>query len=133
MLAVPAMAQFSPSERAARSERTQQDYKLTLQRLGLASLRGGVDGMHPDASNAVNYDETKVRTYKLTPGTAYLYNEGDLHSPRRDGDTRLIRIEGTDLTKVERDKFEIAACLRPYSGQSSLSLQLRYSGFESVR
>lgn len=67
MLAVPAMAQFSPSERAARSERTQQDYKLTLQRLGLASLRGGVDGMHPDASNAVNYDETKVRTYKLPP------------------------------------------------------------------
>ena len=51
----------------------------------------------------------KVRTYKLTPGTAHLYNEGDLHSPRRDGDTRLIRIEGTDLTKVKRDKFEIAA------------------------
>jgi hypothetical protein len=23
-----------------------------------------------------------LRTYKLTPGTAYLYNEGDLHSPR---------------------------------------------------
>ena len=51
----------------------------------------------------------KVRTYKLRPGTAHLYNEGDLHSPRRDGDTRLIRIEGTDLTKVKRDKFEIAA------------------------
>jgi len=51
----------------------------------------------------------KVRTYKLTPGTAYVYNEGDLHSPRREGDTRLIRIEGIDLTKVTRDKFEIAA------------------------
>lgn len=51
----------------------------------------------------------KVRTYKLTPGVAHLYNEGDLHSPRRDGDTRLIRIEGTDLTKVKRDKFEVAA------------------------
>jgi hypothetical protein len=51
----------------------------------------------------------KVRTYELTPGMACLYNEGDLHSPRRDGDTRLIRIEGTDLTKVKRDKFEIAA------------------------
>ena len=35
-----------------------------------------------------------VRDYKLTPGTAYVYNEGDLHSPRRDGSTRLIRIEG---------------------------------------
>jgi len=51
----------------------------------------------------------KVRTYKLTRGIAHLYNEGDLHSPRRDGDTRLIRIEGTDLTKVKRDKFEVAA------------------------
>lgn len=51
----------------------------------------------------------KIRTYKLTPGTAHLYNEGDLHSPRRESETRLIRIEGTDLTKVKRDKFEIAA------------------------
>jgi hypothetical protein len=51
----------------------------------------------------------EVRTYNLTPGTAHLYNEGDLHSPRRESETRLIRIEGTDLTKVKRDKFEIAA------------------------
>jgi hypothetical protein len=51
----------------------------------------------------------KVRTYKLTPGIAHLYNEGDLHSPRRDADTRLIRIEGRDLTKIKRDKFEVAA------------------------
>jgi hypothetical protein len=51
----------------------------------------------------------KVRTYTLTPGTAHLYNEGDLHSPRREGDTRLIRIEGRDLTKVKRDRFEAAA------------------------
>ena len=51
----------------------------------------------------------RVRTYTLTPGTAHLYNEGDLHSPRRDGDTRLIRIEGTDLTRIKRDRFEAAA------------------------
>ena len=51
----------------------------------------------------------KVRTYRLTPGTAYLYNEGDLHSPRREDDTRLIRIEGIDLSKVKRDKFVAAA------------------------
>ena len=48
----------------------------------------------------------KVRNYKLTPGVAYVYNEGDLHSPRRDDDTRLIRIEGMDLTKIKRDKYE---------------------------
>jgi hypothetical protein len=51
----------------------------------------------------------KVRSYTLTPGSAHVYNEGDLHSPRRDSDTRLIRIEGMDLTKVKRDKFEVAA------------------------
>src|SRR5215204_1973105 len=50
----------------------------------------------------------KVRTYGLTPGTAHLYNEGDLHAPRRESETRLIRIEGVDLTKVRRDKFEAA-------------------------
>lgn len=51
----------------------------------------------------------KARTYKLEPGDAHVYNEGDLHSPRREADTRLIRIEGQDLTKVKRDKFEVAS------------------------
>lgn len=51
----------------------------------------------------------KVRTYTMTPGMAHVYGEGELHSPRRESDTRLIRIEGRDLTKVNRDKFEIAA------------------------
>jgi len=51
----------------------------------------------------------KVRTYNLHPGDAHLYNEGDLHSPRRESETRLIRIEGTDLSKVKRDRFEVAA------------------------
>ena len=51
----------------------------------------------------------KVRSYKMMPGMAYVYGEGVLHSPRRDTDTRLIRIEGIDLTKIKRDKFEIAA------------------------
>ena len=47
-----------------------------------------------------------VRTYKVTPGVAHLYNEGDLHSPSRATSTKLIRIEGTDMTKVKRFKFE---------------------------
>lgn len=51
----------------------------------------------------------KVRSYTLTPGMAHHYGEGVLHSPRRDTDTRLIRIEGIDLTKIKRDKFEVAA------------------------
>src|SRR5262245_13028306 len=43
-----------------------------------------------------------VRSYSLRPGDAHVYNEGDLHSPRRDGPTRLIRVEGTNMDKVRR-------------------------------
>ena len=47
----------------------------------------------------------EVRRYALTPGTAYVYNEGDLHSPKRSGPTRLIRLEGMNMETVKRDKY----------------------------
>ncbi len=47
-----------------------------------------------------------VKDYTLTPGMAYLYNEGDLHSPRRDGPTRLIRIEGRNMDKILRLPYQ---------------------------
>jgi predicted metal-dependent enzyme (double-stranded beta helix superfamily) len=47
-----------------------------------------------------------VRSYPLKPGMAHVYNEGDLHSPRRDGQTRLIRIEGTNMDKVKRLAYD---------------------------
>ncbi len=47
-----------------------------------------------------------VRSYALTPGVAHLYNEGDLHSPRRTAPTRLIRIEGKNMDKVHRLAYE---------------------------
>lgn len=47
-----------------------------------------------------------LRTYKLAPGMAYLYNERDLHSPRRDGPTQLIRIEGMNMDRVKRARFD---------------------------
>jgi predicted metal-dependent enzyme (double-stranded beta helix superfamily) len=50
-----------------------------------------------------------VRKYDLTPGHAHLYNEGDVHSPRHEGDTKLIRIEGRDLTKVKNRPKYVAA------------------------
>ncbi len=46
------------------------------------------------------------KVYTLTPGIAHVYNEGDLHSPSRSGPTRLIRIEGTNMEKVKRFKYE---------------------------
>ncbi len=50
-----------------------------------------------------------IRDYRLTPGMAYLYNEGDLHSPRREGATRLIRIEGKNMEKIRRFPYERVA------------------------
>ena len=47
----------------------------------------------------------KVKTYKLTPGVAHVYNEGDLHSPTRATSTRLIRIEGVNMETVRRLKY----------------------------
>jgi hypothetical protein len=47
-----------------------------------------------------------VRDYTLAPGAAYVYNEGDLHSPRRDASTKLIRIEGRNVEKIRRFPYE---------------------------
>jgi len=47
-----------------------------------------------------------VTSYRLSPGMAHLYNEGDVHSPRRDGPTRLIRIEGRNMDTVSRLRYE---------------------------
>ena len=47
-----------------------------------------------------------VRSYMLEPGMAHVYNEGDLHSPRRDGPTRLIRVEGQNMDHVRRLRYE---------------------------
>lgn len=50
----------------------------------------------------------QARTYTLTPGMAHVYHEGDLHSPRRAGPTKLIRIEGQNMDKVHRLSYERA-------------------------
>jgi predicted metal-dependent enzyme (double-stranded beta helix superfamily) len=50
-----------------------------------------------------------TRTYKLTPGVAHVYNERDLHSPRRRGPTQLIRIEGLNMDRIKRARFEAVA------------------------
>ncbi|HZS85664.1 MAG TPA: hypothetical protein VFA50_22545 [Stellaceae bacterium] len=47
-----------------------------------------------------------VRSYTLKPGMAHVYNEGALHSPRRDGPTALIRIEGKNTETFRRLAYE---------------------------
>lgn len=73
----------------ARGETEMSDYQL-------------LEPASPDKPGKVR----KRKTYKLTPGVAYVYNEGDLHSPKRVDSTRLIRIEGVNMEKVKRMKFE---------------------------
>lgn len=48
----------------------------------------------------------KLRDYTLMPGDAHLYEPGVLHSPRRDGPTRLLRIEGINMDRVKRLPYE---------------------------
>ena len=47
-----------------------------------------------------------ARSYTLSPGMAHVYHEGQVHSPRRDGPTRLIRIEGTNMDRQRRLAYE---------------------------
>jgi hypothetical protein len=54
-----------------------------------------------------------VRDYTMKPGDAYLYEPGVLHSPRRDGATRLLRIEGLNMDRVKRQPYEAVDTLSP--------------------
>ena len=53
-----------------------------------------------------NDERAPITRWALRPGMAHVYEVGDLHSPRRDGPTRLIRIEGTNMDKVRRLSYE---------------------------
>ena len=45
--------------------------------------------------------------YTLNPGMARAYNVGDLHSPSRAEETRLIRIESQNVQTIKRDAYEV--------------------------
>src|SRR5437588_853163 len=69
--------------------------------------RGGwINGLQPRAVRRRVSPHPHVRAYPLKPGMAKVYNEGDVHSPKREGSTRLIRIEGTNMDKVKRLTYE---------------------------
>jgi hypothetical protein len=46
------------------------------------------------------------QVYTLAPGMAHIYHEGDVHSPRRDQPTGLLRIEGRNTTKLKRYPYK---------------------------
>ncbi len=47
--------------------------------------------------------------YVLKPGDAHFYDVGVVHSPKRDGLTRLVRIEGANLDRIKRSNIKAAA------------------------
>jgi hypothetical protein len=44
----------------------------------------------------------RARVYTLKPGMAHIYNEGDVHSPKRVAATGLLRIEGKNTQTMKR-------------------------------
>jgi predicted metal-dependent enzyme (double-stranded beta helix superfamily) len=46
-----------------------------------------------------------VESYHLTPGVAYVYNEGALHAPRREAPAKLVRIEGQHIDTASRFEY----------------------------
>lgn len=46
------------------------------------------------------------RTYMLEPGDAHFYATGAVHSPKRDGPTRLLRVEGENLDTLQRSNIK---------------------------
>jgi hypothetical protein len=46
------------------------------------------------------------RVYTLKPGMAHLYNEGNVHSPKRVAATGLLRIEGKNTQKMKRFAYK---------------------------
>ncbi|MGE5219315.1 MAG: hypothetical protein ACM3SP_20145 [Chloroflexota bacterium] len=48
----------------------------------------------------------RARVYTLKPGMAHIYNEGDVHSPKRVAATGLLRIEGKNTQKMKRLAYQ---------------------------
>jgi hypothetical protein len=48
------------------------------------------------------------KTYVLKPGDSHFYDVGVVHSPKRIGPTKLVRIEGRNLDHVKRSNIKAA-------------------------
>jgi hypothetical protein len=49
-----------------------------------------------------------AKTYVLKPGDSHFYDVGVVHSPKRDGLTKLVRVEGKNLDHVKRSNIRAA-------------------------
>ena len=48
------------------------------------------------------------KSYVMRPGDAHFYDVGVVHSPKRDGLTKLVRIEGENLDNIKRSTIKAA-------------------------
>jgi hypothetical protein len=51
---------------------------------------------------------TPEKSYVMRPGDAHFYDVGVVHSPKRDGLTKLVRIEGSNLDHIKRSNIKAA-------------------------
>ena len=49
-----------------------------------------------------------VKSYVMKRGDSHLYDVGDVHSPKRDTVTKLVRIEGMNLDRIKRSNIKAA-------------------------
>jgi hypothetical protein len=49
----------------------------------------------------------RARVYTLKSGMAHIYNEGNVHSPKRVATTGLLRIEGKNTQKMKRLAYQV--------------------------
>ena len=48
------------------------------------------------------------KVYVMRPGDSHFYDVGVVHSPKRDGLTKLVRIEGENLDRIKRSNIKAA-------------------------
>ncbi|MEP7030961.1 MAG: hypothetical protein ABI830_08530 [Pseudolabrys sp.] len=62
-----------------------------------------------------------VKKYRLTPGTASIYQDGTIHSIDYPDYARFIRVTGTDLDKIPRIKIDLKTgeVAQMYTGTAS--------------
>jgi len=104
---------------AARRQQVLTDREFVAERLGADGPERKIPYEDPDLGLASwpmstygageskkPHDHGPTWAISLTPGKAYVDNEGDLHSPRRHGATKLIRVESGNVQKIRRLAYE---------------------------
>ena len=76
-----------------------------------------------DGADSARADLAEVRTYRLEPGQAGLYDVGEIHSIDFPDDTRLVRVTGVDLDRIDRTAYDLktgeAKTIRSQSADSA--------------